>query len=233
MSHSRHSMNTTGRFRMSARPRSRRWKRPSAGLQAQGTQGRRATIEQFKRAVEIDDSFAVAHARLGTWSSIGGESVLGIQHTTRAFQLHRERTTDNEKFFITAAYHRQVTGNLEQALQAFDLSTPTLYPRTFDWSRSGVRLRDEGIGPPAAASNAPGKRRLRIRRRRSDISMPQPATCISIGSTKLRRRSSELRTGRYRGSEPPGVFTSRSSEGMTQPWNGSSCGPRATNSSPG
>ncbi len=29
--------------------------------------------------------------------------------------------------------------------------------------------------------------------------MPQPATCISIGSTKLQRRSSELRTGRYRG----------------------------------
>ena len=50
-----------------------------------------------------------------------------------------------------------------------------------------------------AASNAPRKRRLRIRSRRSAISMPQPATCISIGSTKLPRRSSALRTGRYRG----------------------------------
>ena len=116
----------------------------SAGLQAQGTQGRRATIEQFKRAVEIDDSFAVAHARLGTSYSIGGESVLGIQHTTRAFEL-RERTTDNEKFFITAAYHRQVTGNLEQALQAFDLWAQT-YPRTFDSYGLASGFVTKGLG---------------------------------------------------------------------------------------
>ena len=102
----------------------------SAGLQVRGTQGRLAAIEQFKRAVEIDDGFAVAHARLGTEYSIGGESVLGIQHTTRAFEL-RERATDDEKFFITATYHRQVTGNLDQALQAFDLWAQT-YPRTFN-----------------------------------------------------------------------------------------------------
>ena len=102
----------------------------SAGLQVRVTQGRLAAIEQFKRAVEIDDGFAVAHARLGTEYSIAGESVLGIQHTTRAFEL-RERATDDEKFFITATYHRQVTGNLEQALQAFDLWAQT-YPRTFN-----------------------------------------------------------------------------------------------------
>ena len=117
----------------------------SAGLQARGTQGRLAAIEQFKRAVEIDDGFAMAHARLGTAYSIGGELVLGVRHTTRAFEL-RERATDDEKFFITATYHRQVTGNLEQALQAFDLWAQT-YPRTFNYVRSGLRLRDEGIGP--------------------------------------------------------------------------------------
>jgi tetratricopeptide (TPR) repeat protein len=102
----------------------------SAGLQAQGTQGRLAAIELFKRAVEIDDGFAVAHARLGTVYSVGGELVLGARHTTRAFEL-RERATDNEEFFITATYHRQVTGDLEQALRAFDLWAQT-YPRTFD-----------------------------------------------------------------------------------------------------
>ena len=102
----------------------------SAGLQAQETQGRPAAIEQFKRAVEIDDGFAVAHARLGTLYSISGESGLGIQHTTRAFEL-RERATQDENFFITATYHRQVTGNLALALQAFDLWAQT-YPRTFN-----------------------------------------------------------------------------------------------------
>jgi serine/threonine protein kinase/tetratricopeptide (TPR) repeat protein len=102
----------------------------SVGLQAQGTQGRLTTIELFKRAVEIDDGFAMAHARLGTAYSTGGELELGARHTTRAFEL-RERATDNEKFYITATYHRQVTGDLDQALQAFDLWAQT-YPRTFD-----------------------------------------------------------------------------------------------------
>ena len=108
------------------------------------TQGRRAAIEQFKRAVEIDDGFAVAHARLGTEYSTGGESVLGIQHTTRAFEL-RERATDDEKFFITATYHRQVTGNLELALQAFDLWAQT-YPRTFNYYglASGFVIKGQG-----------------------------------------------------------------------------------------
>ena len=104
----------------------------SAALQAQetGTQARPAVIELFKRAVEIDDGFAMAHARLGTTYSTGGELVLGARHTTRAFEL-RERATDNEKFYITATYHRQVTGDLNQALRAFDLWAET-YPRTFN-----------------------------------------------------------------------------------------------------
>jgi tetratricopeptide (TPR) repeat protein/predicted Ser/Thr protein kinase len=101
----------------------------SAGSQWTNTQDRSSAIEQYKRAVEIDEGFAMAHAWLGTAYSIAGESVLGSRHTTRAFEL-RERATDNEKFFITATYHRQVTGNLEQALQAFDLWAQT-YPRTF------------------------------------------------------------------------------------------------------
>jgi eukaryotic-like serine/threonine-protein kinase len=117
----------------------------SAGMQSQGTQGRLATIELFKRAVEIDDGFAVAHARLGTSYSIGGELVLGARHTTRAFEL-RERATDDEKFFITATYHRQVTGNLEQALQAFDLWAQT-YSRTFNSYNlaSGFVTKGQGL----------------------------------------------------------------------------------------
>jgi tetratricopeptide (TPR) repeat protein len=116
----------------------------SAGLEVRVTQGRQAAIEQFKRAVEIDGGFAVAHARLGTEYSVAGESVLGMQHTTRAFEL-RERATDDERFFITATYHRQVTGNLEQALQAFDLWAQT-YPRTFNYHglASGFVIKGQG-----------------------------------------------------------------------------------------
>ena len=116
----------------------------SAGFQARVTQGRLAAIEQFKRAVEIDDGFAVAHARLGTEYSVAGELVLGVRHTTRAYEL-RERATDDEKFFITATYHRQVTGDLPQALQAFDMWAQT-YPRTFSYHglASGFVIKGQG-----------------------------------------------------------------------------------------
>ena len=115
-----------------------------AGLQARGTQGRLAAIEQLKRAVEIDDGFAMAHAQLGTSYSTGGELVLGVRHTTRAFEL-RDRATDDEKFFITATYHRQVTGDLDRALQAFDLWAQT-YPRTFNWYGLASGFVTKGAG---------------------------------------------------------------------------------------
>jgi tetratricopeptide (TPR) repeat protein len=116
----------------------------SSGLQLRITQGRLAAIEQFKRAVEIDDGFAVAHARLGTEYSTAGESVLAIKHTTRAYEL-RDRATDDEKFFIMATYHRQVTGDLPQALQAFDMWAQT-YPRTFSYHglASGFVIKGQG-----------------------------------------------------------------------------------------
>jgi tetratricopeptide (TPR) repeat protein len=116
----------------------------SVGLQLSTAKGWTASTEQYKRAIAIDDGFAVAHARLGTEYSVHGESVLGMKHTTRAFEL-RERATDAERFFITATYHRQVTGNLPLALQAFDLWAQT-YPRTFNYHglASGFVIKGQG-----------------------------------------------------------------------------------------
>jgi tetratricopeptide (TPR) repeat protein len=116
----------------------------ATGLELRVTKGRAAAIEQFKRAVEIDERFAVAHARLGTEYSVSGESALGMTHTTRAYEL-RDRAADDEKFFIAATYHRQVTGNLALALQAFDLWAQT-YPRTFNYHglASGFVIKGQG-----------------------------------------------------------------------------------------
>ena len=58
--------------------------------------------------------FAMAHATLGLMYSKIGESVLAGESTTRAYEL-RHRASDRERFFITALYDRQVTGNLEKA----------------------------------------------------------------------------------------------------------------------
>ena len=56
-----------------------------------------------------------------------GESDLSVESTSKAYQL-RDRTSDREKFFITASYHRRVTGNLEKAKQTCELWAQN-YPR--------------------------------------------------------------------------------------------------------
>jgi len=92
--------------------------------------GPAAAIPSFRRAVEIDPKFAMAHAYLGLLYSTVGESVLSAQSTTKAWQL-RDRASDREKFFIDWAYDRQVTGNLEKAYQTLELWLQT-YPRGED-----------------------------------------------------------------------------------------------------
>ena len=86
-----------------------------------------AAIPFLQRAVEIDPSFAMAHASLGIASSTLGETVLAALSATRAWQL-RDRVTDRERFFVDFTYDRQVTGNLERAYQTLELWLRT-YPR--------------------------------------------------------------------------------------------------------
>jgi tetratricopeptide (TPR) repeat protein len=69
----------------------------------------------------------MAHASLGRGYDDIGESALSAESTSKAYQL-RDRASDREKFFITASYDTQVTGNLEKAQQTCALWAQT-YPR--------------------------------------------------------------------------------------------------------
>ena len=69
----------------------------------------------------------MAHASLGLMYGNIGESVLSMESTTRAYEL-RDRASERERFFITAMYDRQVTGNLEKARQTLTSWAQT-YPR--------------------------------------------------------------------------------------------------------
>ena len=99
----------------------------STGLRISLTSGGLAAIPHFRRAVELDPSFALARAQLGILYSGLGESVLSIENTTEAWH-HRDRANDRERFLITLSYERNVTGNLEKARQAGELWAQ-VYPR--------------------------------------------------------------------------------------------------------
>jgi serine/threonine protein kinase/tetratricopeptide (TPR) repeat protein len=99
----------------------------STGLKEAQSSGPSAGIPFFQRAVEIDPTFAMAHAMLGLTYSAVGESVLSGESTTKGWLL-RDRVSDPENFFIDFTYNRQVTGNLEQAYQTLELWLQA-YPR--------------------------------------------------------------------------------------------------------
>jgi eukaryotic-like serine/threonine-protein kinase len=101
----------------------------SAGWQVSFSSGSAAAVPFFSRALEIDPNFASAYAALGRMYADIGESVLSAKNAGKAYQL-RNRTSDQEKFFISVNYESQVTGNLEKAQQTSDLWKQA-YPRAW------------------------------------------------------------------------------------------------------
>ncbi|MGA9900081.1 MAG: protein kinase [Terriglobales bacterium] len=99
----------------------------STAVKVEFSTGAVTAVPLFKRAVEIDPQFALAYAHMGLLYSDFGESVLSMESTSKAYQL-RDRASDRERFFITAMYDRQVTGNLEKARQTLESWAQT-YPR--------------------------------------------------------------------------------------------------------
>jgi len=93
--------------------------------------GRQATspiaIPFLKRAVELDPNFAVPYAWLGIWYTSIGEPSVAAGYTRKAYQL-RDRVSESEKYFISAIYFKEVTGNLEKAEQTCKLWMQA-YPR--------------------------------------------------------------------------------------------------------
>ncbi len=100
----------------------------SAAVKVNLATGAAATpLPLFKRAIEIDPKFAIAHAYLALLYGTIGEVALSIESSRKAYEL-RDRASDREKFFITAYYDFQVTGNLEKAERTCEAWAQT-YPR--------------------------------------------------------------------------------------------------------
>ena len=99
----------------------------SAALKIFSGDDEAASIPLFQRAVEIDPKFAMAYAFLGRVYGDLGDSILSAESTRKAYEL-RDRASDAEKFFISASYEVQVTGDLEKARQTCELWAQN-YPR--------------------------------------------------------------------------------------------------------
>jgi len=87
------------------------------------------SMHMYQRAVQLDPNFAMAWALLGVDYNNLGENTLGAQATEKAYSL-RQHVSELEKLNLTAHYYNFDIGDLEKALQAYDLWEQT-YPR--DW----------------------------------------------------------------------------------------------------
>ncbi|MEO8519932.1 MAG: protein kinase [Acidobacteriota bacterium] len=99
----------------------------STGWKLIVSQGHSAALPFFRRATEIDPNFATAYAWLGRSYGAVGETVLAGESTTTAWRL-RDRTSEQERFYIDFSYYRVVRGDLEKAAQTCQLWAET-YPR--------------------------------------------------------------------------------------------------------
>jgi tetratricopeptide (TPR) repeat protein len=74
----------------------------------------------MKRALELDPNFAVAYAGLGVQYGNLGQASLSSENIKKAYAL-RDRVSEHEKYRIAALYYTYVTGELDQAIQTYEL----------------------------------------------------------------------------------------------------------------
>ncbi|HKN72003.1 MAG TPA: protein kinase [Terriglobales bacterium] len=100
----------------------------SSGEQVAGTTGSAAAIPFFKHAIELDPKFALAYAFAGRLYGDIKEYGISADYTRKAYEL-RDRTSEPEKYFISASFNIVVTGNMEKAEQSCELWSQA-YPRS-------------------------------------------------------------------------------------------------------
>jgi DNA-binding winged helix-turn-helix (wHTH) protein/tetratricopeptide (TPR) repeat protein len=84
------------------------------------------TLSDYKLAADLDPEFALAYARLGVIYSNAQNNELAANNYRKAFDL-RSHTTERERLYITSHYYSLVSGDLEKAVEVYNLWTQ-VYP---------------------------------------------------------------------------------------------------------
>ncbi|MGI8783532.1 MAG: protein kinase domain-containing protein [Acidobacteriota bacterium] len=87
------------------------------------------SIPYYKRAIELDPNFALAHARTAVIYGNFSESALAAESAAKAFEL-RGRVSEREKLYISSKYYGLVTGEIYKEIETLELTTKT-FPNDF------------------------------------------------------------------------------------------------------
>ena len=102
----------------------------SLGFQFHSSGKYREAIPFYKHAIEIDQNFASAYARLAYCYNNSKQNELSREASKKAYEL-RDRASEREKLYISASYYGGVTGEWDKQIEALEVWQRT-YPR--DWT---------------------------------------------------------------------------------------------------
>jgi eukaryotic-like serine/threonine-protein kinase len=101
----------------------------SLGRNARNEKGAAPALPYFQRAIQLDPNFALGYWALGSDYFDLGETNRASEYTTKAFQL-REHASERERLNIAAEYYREVTGELDKAVETYQEVIES-YPRDY------------------------------------------------------------------------------------------------------
>ena len=90
----------------------------SVGMTSRRREGDAAALPFFRKAIEQDPNFALAHARLSTVYGNLGEQPASRQEITKAYAL-RDRVSEPERLYITARYATTVEGSTQKTIETY------------------------------------------------------------------------------------------------------------------
>ena len=99
----------------------------SLGRNTSFLKGDTAALPFFKRAVELDPSFATAYAALGSTYHNLHEATLASENARKGYEL-RGKVSERERLAIESQYYMMVTGELDKAMEVYQVWQQT-YPR--------------------------------------------------------------------------------------------------------
>ena len=101
----------------------------SQGMTARRRRGDAASLPFFRRALELDPDFALAHARLSTVLGNIGELKESREHITKAYAL-KDRVSEPERLYIEARYFQTVEDAPNKTIERYQFWIQT-YPKDF------------------------------------------------------------------------------------------------------
>ena len=99
----------------------------SLAEKTRNTKGVTASLPFYKRAVELDPTFAMAYREMASAYDNLNEVTRAAEYGRRAYDL-RDKVSERERFSIEGFYYMVMTGELEKARQTFELWRQN-YPR--------------------------------------------------------------------------------------------------------